>query len=227
MEAGGEEAAREGEAPKREEAPRERKAAREKAPRERKTPKGEKGQDLRQSTQRGRRVAAPARSECDRRAEVAVLRAWLGRVERTSCRNPAEGYGPAGQHGVSGERRSQPVQRPQADAGELRADRARARRVGLRHRRRGLQGRRSRPAGTPWGAQHDAALGHRAQASRRTRLDDAGAHRHSGRPHRCAHPGGAAGAGDGRRRGGDERDAAQRGLHQWAGFGGARDPRRA
>ena len=57
------------------------------------------------------------------------------------------------------------------------------------------------------------ALGDRPQVSRREGDDGAGSHRHPGRPHRRADAGGAAQAGDRRRRGGGERDAPQRGLH--------------
>jgi DNA ligase (NAD+) len=52
-------------------------------------------------------------------------------------------------------------------------------------------------------------------------------HRHPGRPHRRADAGGAAGAGHGRRRGGQQCHAAQRGLHRRASAAASRSARAA
>ncbi len=60
------------------------------------------------------------------------------------------------------------------------------------------------------------ALAHKF--SGRAGLDPVGGHRHPGREDRCAFAGGAAPAGDGGRRGGAERDAAQRRLYRGAGL---------
>ena len=66
-----------------------------------------------------------------------------------------------------------------------------------------------------WGfVDRRAALGRGAQVPGRAGDDDGAQDRHPGRPHRHAGAGGAAGAGQRRRRGGRERHAPQRGLYQ-------------
>ena len=91
---------------------------------------------------------------------------------------------------------------------------ARARLARLRHRRRRLQGRRPCPAAAARLRIARAALGNRAQVRRRAGDHGAGGDRDPGRPHRRADPGRQAKAGDSRRRRGEERVAAQRGLHR-------------
>ena len=87
--------------------------------------------------------------------------------------------------------------------------RAAAGQARLRHRRRRLQGRPARLAGAARLRLAHAALGDRAQIRRREGDHDRQGDRHPGRPHRRAHADRAAGAGDGRRRRGLERDTAQ------------------
>ena len=96
-------------------------------------------------------------------------------------------------------------------AGLLPPTSARGATAAVRHRRRGLQARRLRPAARDGLRLARAALGDRAQvpgagSSSTTRRG----HRGAGRPHRRADAGGAAGAGAGGRRHGDQRHAAQR-----------------
>ena len=62
-----------------------------------------------------------------------------------------------------------------------------------------------------------AALGDRLEVPRRAGDDGAAGDPHPGRPHRRADAGGAAGAGECRRRAGAERDAAQRGRDRAQG----------
>ena len=100
-----------------------------------------------------------------------------------------------------------------------RAIEARARHARLRHRRRRLQGRPPRLAGAARLRLAHAALGDRAQVPGREGDHRRQGDRDPGRPHRRAHAGRQARAGDGRRRGGAERDPAQRGRD--------RAPRRA
>ena len=88
-------------------------------------------------------------------------------------------------------------------------DRGAARQARLRHRRRGLQGRPARLAGAARLRLAQSALGDRAQVPGREGDDGRARHRDPGRPHRRAHAGRQARAGDGRRRGRAERDAAQ------------------
>ena len=112
------------------------------------------------------------------------------------------------------------------DAGDVSRHRSEARQARLRHRRRGLQ---AQPAGLAAAARLRvalAALGDRAQIPGREGDHDRQRHRHPGRPHRRADAGGEARAGHGRRRGGAERHAAQRGLHQGHRQRRQSDPRR-
>ena len=90
----------------------------------------------------------------------------------------------------------------------LQQDRRGARDARLRHRRRGLQGRPARLAGSPRLRLAQPALGDRAQIRGRAGDDGPQRHRYPGRPHRRADAGGAARAGHRRRRRGLERDAA-------------------
>ena len=101
-----------------------------------------------------------------------------------------------------------------------------ARQARLRHRRRRLQARPPRLAGAPRLRLAQPALGDRAQVRGRAGDHGAARHRDPGRAHRRAHAGGEARAGDGRRRGGAERLAAQRGLHQGHRQRRRADPRR-
>ena len=96
---------------------------------------------------------------------------------------------------------------------EIEAQRATPR---LRHRRRGLQGRPARLAAAARLRLAQSALGDRAQVSGREGDDRRQGDRDSGRAHRRAHADRAARAGDRRRRGGVERDAAQRGRDRAA-----------
>ena len=90
-------------------------------------------------------------------------------------------------------------------------------RAGLRHRRRGLQDRRSGVAAAAGLRRPRAALGDRLEVPGRAGDDGAARHRHPGRPHRRADAGRAAGAGERRRRAGAERHAAQRGRDRAQG----------
>ena len=72
----------------------------------------------------------------------------------------------------------------------------------------------------------ESALGDRAQVRGGAGDHGAARHRHPGRPHRRADAGRQAGAGHGRRRGGAECLAAQRGLHQGHRQRRRSDPRR-
>ena len=87
-------------------------------------------------------------------------------------------------------------------------DRGRTRHARLRHRRRGLQSRPPRLAGAARLRVAQPALGDRAQIPRREGDDRHQGYRDSGRPHRRAHAGRQARAGDGGRRRGAERDLA-------------------
>jgi DNA ligase (NAD+) len=88
-------------------------------------------------------------------------------------------------------------------------DRGEARRPAVRHRRRRLQGRPARLAAPARPGRARAALGAGAQIPGREGRDPARGDRHPGRPHRQADAGGAAEAGQRRRRHRDQRDAAQ------------------
>ena len=101
-------------------------------------------------------------------------------------------------------------------------DREPARDARLRHRRRRLQGRPARSAGAARFRLAHAALGDRAQVSGREGRHHRQGDRHPGRAHRRADPGCPAGAGHRRRRGGVERDAAQRGRDRPARRAGRR-----
>ena len=96
-----------------------------------------------------------------------------------------------------------------SDACALPLDRGATRGVALRHRRRRLQGRQARSAGAPRLPFAQPALGDRAQVSGGEGDDHTANHRDPGRAHRSDDAGCPAGAGDGRRRGGDQRDIAQ------------------
>ncbi len=186
---------------------------------------GEQG--LRQSAQLRGRLAAPARRLDHRVAAAALLRLCLGRDERAAGRTRSPRWWQAfGRWGFP----INPLMRRVASLDEMLAlpprDRGRARHSRLRHRRRRLQGRRPRPAAAPRLRLALAALGARPQVPGREGDDGAGGHRDPGRPHRRADPGREAQAGDGRRRRGAERDAAQRGLHQGHRRQRRADPRR-
>ena len=91
----------------------------------------------------------------------------------------------------------------------LQQDRRRACLARLRHRRRGLQGRPARLAGSSRLRVAQPALGDRAQIRGRAGDDDSQRHRYPGRPHRRVDAGGAARAGHRRRRRRFKCDAAQ------------------
>ena len=95
--------------------------------------------------------------------------------------------------------------------------RGRSRDARLRHRRRGLQGRRSRPAEPPRLRLARAALGDGAQISCRTGDDDPARHRNPGRADRRIDAGRQTRAGHGRRRRRLECHPAQRGRDRAQG----------
>ena len=182
---------------------------------------------VRQSAQRGGGLAAPARSRSPR-AAAALLRLCLGRGERAAGED-ADGHdrsvqvvGPSGQSATCA---------CAHDAEELLAfyRRIEATRASLGYDIDGVVYKVERPRLQRAARLRLAlaALGDRAQVSGRTGDDDAARHRHPGRPHGRAHAGRAARAGDGRRRRGDERDAAQRGRDRAQGRARGRHRHRA
>ena len=124
--------------------------------------------------------------------------------------------------------RARPAHQPIRRATHVdRGGRCRLRRVGkaaagarLRDRRRRDQGRLPRPAAPARSPAFPAPLGARLQVGAHDGRDAAARDPHPGRAHRRAQSLGDHGAGAGRRRHGDPRDAAQRGGHQPQG-----DPR--
>ncbi len=94
--------------------------------------------------------------------------------------------------------------------------------LAVSNRRRGLQGRRHRTAAAIGFRLAGAALGDRAQISRRRGVDDGARDRIPGGAHRRADPGGAVGAGVRRRRYRQQRDLAQHGRNDAQGCAAGR-----
>ncbi len=162
-----------------------------------------------QSAQFGGRLAAPEGRFDHRLAAAEILRLYLGRDERSSGRYPARHAEVDGQSRFRRQSADKTLQGCRRRPEILSQDRRGARHARLRHRRRGLQGRPARLAGSPRLRVAQPALGDRAQIRGGAGDHRAQRHRHPGRPHRRVDAGGAAGAGHGRRRRGAERNAAQ------------------
>ena len=124
---------------------------------------------LRQSAQRRRGVAAPARCRHHREPAAALLRLCLGRGRAALMEDPQrvsqapEGLGLQGQSAV------QALPHARAGARILSQDERGAAVAALRHRRRRLQGRPHRLAGAPGLREPRAALGDGPQVSRPSR----------------------------------------------------------
>ena len=142
--------------------------------------------DLRQSAQLRRRLAAPARSGRHRKPAACLLRLRLGRGQRALRLDPARRdrcdapLRPADQSADE----AMPFDR-RADRA-LSRDRGRARDARLRHRRRRLQGQRSRAARAARLHLALAPLGGRAQVPGREGDDDRRGDHHHRRTHRRA-----------------------------------------
>ena len=161
-----------------------------------------------------------------RRPAAALLRPWLGRGQRRSRRHSAGGDGArSGRGAFRWPDRSSASTIWRARSTIYREIGSAARRPALRHRRRRLQGRPARLAAAARPGRARAALGARPQIPGRARRNHLERDRHPGRPHRQADAGGAAGAGDGRRRRRHQRDPAQS-RRDRAARRAARRPRR-
>ena len=157
--------------------------------------------DLRQSAQRRRRLAAPARSGDHREPAAALLRLCLGRDQRAVRRDAVRRDGRrCKRFGLP----TNPLTQLCNSAEELLAHyRAiEAERASLGYDIDGVVYKVDRPrlAGPARLRLALAALGDRAQIPGRAGDDRARGHRHPGRPHRRADAGRAAEAGHGRRR---------------------------
>ena len=153
-------------------------------------PPGRGGQAaIRQSAQRRRRVAAPARPDDHRRAPARVFRLRLGRGQRAVRLDPARGDPRHATFRPADQPADQALPNQRRDARALPRHRGAAREPRLRHRRRGLQGRRSRPAAAARLRLARAALGGRAQVPGRAGDDGRGGDRDQCRPDRRADAG--------------------------------------
>ncbi len=146
-----------------------------------------------------------------RGAQSALLRLCLGRGQRAAGENPVGHAAAVQDMGLHGQPADPPLRHDDDDTRLLSRHRRTPRRPGLRHRRRGLQGRRSGAAGAAGFRFAQPPLGHRAQIPGRAGRHRDRGHRDSGRAHRRPHAGGQAEASDGGRRRGAERHPAQRG----------------
>ncbi len=176
-------------------------------------PGGGRQAALRQSAQCRGRQPAPARPVDHRVPSLALLRLCVGRDERHAGGDAVRHDGMLQALGLQDESADAPLHQRRGATGALPRDRDRPRQSRLRHRRRRLQGRRP---GAPEPARLRlpfAALGSGAQVSGAAGDDRRRGHRDQCRPHGLAQPARQAEAGDGRRRRGLERHAAQRGLH--------------
>ena len=181
---------------------------------------------VRQSAQLGGRLAAPEGPEHHRVAAAALLRLHLGRDRGQGGADAVRHDRMAGQDRLQDQSALEGRALGRRDARLPPRHRDEARQARLRHRRRRLQARPARLAGAPRLRLAQPALGDRAQVRGRAGDHGAARHRDPGRTHRRAHAGRQARAGDGRRRGGAERLAAQRGLHQGHRQRRRADPRR-
>ena len=125
-------------------------------------------------------------------AAASFPRAWLGRDFGAARGQPVRSDEADRDVRHPGQRPARPMRRPHRNARPLSGDREGAGRLAVRHRRRGLQGRPARPAGTAWLRRPRTALGTCAQVSGGEGGDHARSHRHPGRPHRQADARGSA-----------------------------------
>ena len=173
-------------------------------------------QDICKSTQRGSRITQAAGCPDHGQATVDVFRLCLGQRQCS-----AGGHAGRGDQSAKGHRfRDQPahgaLQRNGRACGSLSPDRGKACYARLRHRRRCLQGERSRPPGQARVPLDGATVGNLAQVPRRTCLDAVGSDRHPGGSNRRAFARGEVAAGHRRRRGRVKCHPSQRGLHRRA-----------
>ena len=164
---------------------------------------------VRQSAQLRGRLAAAEGPLDHGLAAARLLRLWLGRDERDAGGHPDRHDQVVRSLRFHHQPADQVVPFGRGAAGVPSRDRGAARDARLRHRRRRLQGRPARLAAAARLRLALAALGGRAQIPGREGDDHRQGHRDPGRPHRRADAGRQARAGDGRRRRGAERDAAQ------------------
>ena len=166
-------------------------------------------QDLRQPAQCRGRIAAAEGCARHRQPALALPRPRLGRGERRAGGHAVRDDAAIADWGVPVSPLLVRCASVEDMLAHYRGIGAQARRLALRYRRRGLQGRPARLAGAAGLRRQGAALGAGAQVPRRARRDHARGDRHPGRPHRQADAGRAAAAGAGRRGHRHQRHAAQ------------------
>ena len=157
-------------------------------------------------------------------AAAAFLRLQLGRAEHRSGRHAVRHARLDEARRLRRQPAHQGVPQRRGVARLPSRHRAKACHPRLRHRRRRLQGRSPRLATAARLRLTQSALGDRAQVCGREGDHRRQRDRHSGRPHGRAHADRAARACDRRRRGGVERDAAQRGRDRAPGRAGRAIP---
>ena len=177
---------------------------------------------VRQSAQLRRRLAAPARSAHHRKPAARLLRLRLGRGQRALRLDPARRHRGDGPLRPADQSPDQALSFHGRAHRALSRDRGRAGDARLRHRRRRLQGQRSRAPGAARLHLALAPMGGRAQVPGREGDDGHRGDRDQCRPDRRADADRQTEAGDRRRRRRLQRHPAQRGRDRAQGRAGRR-----